>query len=211
MRAYIINRQIDDIRGTLYRQTMFAEFEKVIHAIEEAGGALTLDIFKSEYRKLLEGYFGDAVAIDPVLELECFRIPHFYNAFYVFKYATGLSAAVALSQRVLNNEAGAVEDYLGFLRSGGSKFPLETLRNAGVDMTTAEPIQRTVAVLETRLGESEALRSRRAIFSPVCNVDTDEGAHDRARRAAIHLPQLSGSFIGCIYTPVRQALAFSIV
>src|SRR5256714_501959 len=157
MRAYIINRQIDDIRGTLYRQTMFAEFEKVIHAIEEAGGALTLDVFKSEYRKLLDAYFGDAVVIDAALELECLRIPHFYSAFYVYKYATGLSAAVALSQRVLNNESHAVENYLGFLKSGGSKFPLETLRNAGVDMTTAEPIQRTIALFEKRLGELEKL------------------------------------------------------
>jgi len=157
MRAYIINRQIDDIRGTLYRQTMFAEFERVIHAIEEAGGALTLDVFKSEYRKLLDAYFGDAVVIDTVLELECLRIPHFYNAFYVYKYATGLSAAVALSQRVLNNESGAVEKYLGFLKSGGSKFPLETLRNAGVDMATPEPIKSTSALFEKRLSELEAL------------------------------------------------------
>src|SRR6184192_3580581 len=136
MRAYIINRQIDDIRGTLYRQTMFAEFERVIHATEEAGGALTLDVFKSEYRKLLDGYFGDAVFIDAALELECLRIPHFYSAFYVYKYATGISAAVALSERVLEKQSGAVEAYLNFLKSGGSKFPLETLQEAGVDMTT---------------------------------------------------------------------------
>src|SRR5881398_456383 len=157
MRAYIINRQIDDIRGTLYRQTMFAEFEKVIHAIEEAGGALTLEVFKGEYRKLLEAYFGEAMLIDPSLDLECLRIPHFYHAFYVYKYATGLSAAVTLSQRVLAGEAGAVEKYLCFLKSGGSKFPLETLRDAGVDMTTAEPINSTIALFEKRLSELEAL------------------------------------------------------
>jgi len=157
MRAYIINRQIDDIRGTLYRQTMFAEFEKVIHAIEEAGGALTLEVFKSEYRKLLEAYFDEAMAIDPSLDFECLRIPHFYHSFYVYKYATGLSAAVTLSQRVLSGEAGAVEKYLGFLKSGGSKFPLETLRDAGVDMTTTEPINRMIALFEKRLSELEAL------------------------------------------------------
>src|SRR5438105_1284351 len=157
MRAYIINRQIDDIRGTLYRQTMFAEFEKVIHAIEEAGGALTLDVFKGEYRKLLEAYFGTAMAIHPSLDLECLRIPHFYHAFYVYKYATGLSAAVTLSQRALHGEPGAVEKYFGFLKSGGSKFPLETLRNAGVDMSTAEPIKSTIALFEKRLSELEAL------------------------------------------------------
>src|SRR5437763_16503909 len=104
MRAYIINRQIDYIRGTLYRQTMFAEVEKVIHAIEEAGGALTLDVFKGEYRKLLEAYFGEAIAIDPSLDLEYLRIPHFYHAFYVYNDATGRSAAVTLSQRVLHAE-----------------------------------------------------------------------------------------------------------
>ncbi|MGZ5022754.1 MAG: oligoendopeptidase F, partial [Chthoniobacterales bacterium] len=123
MRAYIINRQIDDIRGTLFRQTMFAEFEKIIHEIEERGDALTLDVFKSEYRALLQAYFGEGVVLDPELDLECLRIPHFYSAFYVYKYATGISAAVALAQRVLSGEPGALESYLGFLKSGGSQFP----------------------------------------------------------------------------------------
>ena len=109
MRAYIINRQIDDIRGTLFRQTMFAEFEKIIHAIEESGEALTLEVFKSEYRKLLEVYFGPGIVLDPELDLECLRIPHFYSAFYVYKYATGISAAVALSEQVLSGAPGAVE------------------------------------------------------------------------------------------------------
>ncbi|HEX7516583.1 MAG TPA: oligoendopeptidase F [Chthoniobacterales bacterium] len=157
MRAYIINRQIDDIRGTLFRQTMFAEFEKVIHAIEERGDALTLDVFKSEYRRLLQAYFGEGVVLDPQLDLECLRIPHFYNAFYVYKYATGISAAVALSERVLANEAGSVESYLDFLKSGGSKFPLETLQAAGVDMTTSAPIESTLRLFERRLAELETL------------------------------------------------------
>ena len=159
MRAYIINRQIDDIRGTLFRQTMFAEFEKVIHAIEESGAALTLDVFKSEYRKLLDAYFAENFVIDPQLELECLRIPHFYSAFYVYKYATGISAAVALSQRVLAGEPGSVEAYLNFLRSGGSKFPLEALKIAGVDMTTPAPIESTLRLFEQRLGELEQLLS----------------------------------------------------
>src|SRR6185436_6916841 len=119
MRAYVINRQIDDLRGTLFRQTMFAEFEKNIHEIEERGDALTLDIFKSEYHALLEAYFGQSVVLDPELDLECLRIPHFYSAFYVYKYATGISAAVALSERVITT--GDATRYLGFLRSGGSK------------------------------------------------------------------------------------------
>jgi oligoendopeptidase F len=157
MRAYIINRQIDDIRGTLFRQTMFAEFEKIIHEIEERGDALTLEVFKTEYRGLLQAYFGGGVVLDPELELECLRIPHFYNAFYVYKYATGISAAVALSEKVLAGAPGAVEAYLGFLRSGGSKFPLETLQAAGVDMTTSAPVESTLRLFERRLAELETL------------------------------------------------------
>jgi len=157
MRAYIINRQIDDLRGTLFRQTMFAEFEKIIHAIEESGDALTLEIFKSEYHKLLETYFAENFGLDPELDLESLRIPHFYHAFYVYKYATGISAAVALSERVLSGERGSVDAYLDFLRSGGSKFPLETLKAAGVDMTTPAPIESTLRLFERRLDELEAL------------------------------------------------------
>jgi oligoendopeptidase F len=157
MRAYIINRQVDDLRGTLFRQTMFAEFEKIIHAVEESGDALTLDLFKSEYHTLLETYFAENFVLDPELDLECLRIPHFYHAFYVYKYATGISAAVTLSQRVLSGEPGAVEAYRNFLRSGGSKFPLETLKAAGVDMTTSAPVESTLRLFEQRLDELEEL------------------------------------------------------
>jgi len=157
MRAYIINRQIDELRGTLFRQTMFAEFEKIIHAIEESGDALTLDVFRSEYHKLLKNYFAEDFVLDPELDLECLRIPHFYHAFYVYKYATGISAAVALSQRVLSGESGSVEAYLNFLRSGGSKFPLETLKAAGVDMATPVPIESTLRLFDQRVVELEKL------------------------------------------------------
>ena len=157
MRAYIINRQIEDLRGTLFRQTMFAEFERIIHGIEESGDALTLDIFKSEYRKLLEVYFADNFVLDPQLDLECLRIPHFYSAFYVYKYATGISAAVALSERVLSGKEESVDTYLNFLRSGGSKFPLEALKAAGVDMATPAPIESTLRLFERRLDELESL------------------------------------------------------
>ncbi|HEU0209330.1 MAG TPA: oligoendopeptidase F [Candidatus Udaeobacter sp.] len=157
MRAYIINRQIDDLRGTLFRQTMFAEFEKIIHSIEESGDALTLDGLKSQYHKLLDTYFAENFVIDPELDLECLRIPHFYHAFYVYKYATGISAAVTLSQRVLSGAPGTVEAYLDFLRSGGSKFPLETLQAAGVDMTTPAPIESTLKLFQQRLEELEEL------------------------------------------------------
>jgi oligoendopeptidase F len=157
MRAYIINRQIDDIRGTVFRQTMFAEFEKIIHSVEENGDALTLEVFKSEYHKLLEVYFGQNFVLDPQLDLECLRIPHFYNSFYVYKYATGISAAVALAERVLSGKPGSVDAYLGFLRSGGSKFPLETLKAAGVDMGTSLPVESTLKLFERRLDELEGL------------------------------------------------------
>jgi oligoendopeptidase F len=160
MRAYIINRQIDDIRGTLFRQTMFAEFEKIIHAVEENDDALTLEVFKLEYRKLLQSYFAENLVLDPQLDLECLRIPHFYNAFYVYKYATGISAAVALSQRVLSGEPGSVDAYLSFLSSGGSKFSLETLKTAGVDMSTSAPIESTLRLFERRLEELEELLLR---------------------------------------------------
>jgi oligoendopeptidase F len=118
---------------------------------------LTLDVFKSEYRKLLEAYFGPEVALDSELDLECLRIPHFYNAFYVYKYATGVSAAIALAERVLAGAPGAVEAYLGFLKSGGSKFPLETLQTAGVDMRTPAPVESTLRLFDRRLTELEAL------------------------------------------------------
>ena len=157
MRAYIINRQIDDIRGTLFRQTMFAEFEKNIHALEEKGDALTLDVFKSEYHEILAAYFAQNFVFDPQLDLECLRIPHFYSAFYVYKYATGISAAVALSERVLAGETGSVEAYLDFLCSGGSRFPLETLNAAGVDMTKPAPVESTLRLFEQRLDELEDL------------------------------------------------------
>ncbi len=155
MRAYLVNRQIDDLRGTLFRQTMFAEFEKIIHEVEESGQALTLDCFRSSYRSLLNAYFGNEVVIDDVLELECLRIPHFYNAFYVYKYATGISAAVALSRKVL--DSGETSTYLSFLQSGGSQFPIPTLKTAGVDMNSPKPVQNALDLFAQRVDELEAL------------------------------------------------------
>ncbi len=140
-RAYLINNEIDDIRATVVRQTMFAEFEKITHEMAEAGEPLTVKALKDTYRKLLEDYFGPDFALDDELSLECLRIPHFYNAFYVYKYATGLSAAIALSQRVLNGGEQELNDYLSFLKGGCSKFPLDLLRDAGVDMEQPEPVE----------------------------------------------------------------------
>ena len=155
MRAYILNRQIDDLRGTIYRQTMFAEFEREAHAAEESGEASTLDGFKKIYRGLLNDYFGPRFVIDQELEIECLRIPHFYSAFYVYKYATGISAAVSLATQVL--ESGDATNYIDFLKSGGSRYPVETLCKAGVDMSSPAPIQAALDLFSRRVTELESL------------------------------------------------------
>ena len=156
-RAYLINREIDDIRGTIFRQTMFAEFEKITHGMAEAGEPLTLQAFKSVYRDLLEKYFGPQFALDEQLSLECLRIPHFYRAFYVYKYATGLSAAIALSQRVLKGGEVELQDYLNFLQSGCSKDPLDLLRDAGVDMEKPKPVNTALKYFEKLVDELDDL------------------------------------------------------
>ncbi len=138
--AAILSRQIDAVRGTIFRQTMFAEFEMLIHADAEAGTPLTLDYFTETYHRLLVDYFGPQFALDPELDLECFRIPHFYRAFYVYKYATGMSAALALADAVLSGEPAAQRRYLDFLSAGCSKDPIDLLRDAGVDLSQPEPV-----------------------------------------------------------------------
>ncbi|MBV8330656.1 MAG: oligoendopeptidase F, partial [Verrucomicrobia bacterium] len=157
MRAYLIDRQIEDLRNVLFRQTMFAEFEKQTHEIEEKGGPITLDVFCNVYRELLGSYLGPRFTIDSELSLECLRIPHFYSAFYVYKYATGISAAVSLADRVLNGGKTEVDAYLGFLKSGGAKFPIDTLKNAGVDMQSPEPVEKAIALFAMRLSELHRL------------------------------------------------------
>jgi oligoendopeptidase F len=156
-KAYLVNHAIDEIRGTIIRQTMFAEFEKVTHALVEGGEPLTVDTLRKEYRKLLDAYFGPNFVIDPELELECLRIPHFYRAFYVYKYATGLSAAIALSERVLDGGARELKDYLGFLKGGSSKWPLDLLRDAGVDMQTPQAVDAAMARFERLVDELDTL------------------------------------------------------
>lgn len=157
MKAYLINKQIDDILATVIRQTMFAEFELRAHRDAEQGRGLTLEGFRSAYRELLGDYFGPTVAIDPLADLEGLRIPHFYRAFYVYKYATGLSAALALSQGVLAGKAGALDRYLGFLRSGGSSYPLANLAAAGVDLATPAPIEAALGQFAALVDELDGL------------------------------------------------------
>ena len=155
LKLYLIGRQIDDILATVYRQTMFAEYELTCHTMAEDGLPLTVDVLRSEYRTLLEKYFGDNVVIDEPADLEGLRIPHFYRAFYVYKYATGLSAAMTLSQMVLQGGDQERENYLGFLKSGGSRFPLESLKLAGVDMSRSEPIEKVLKRFDILVKEFE--------------------------------------------------------
>ncbi|MCU0844770.1 MAG: oligoendopeptidase F [Spirochaetes bacterium] len=153
MRAYILNREIDDIRGTLFRQTMFAEFEKLSHELVEKNDPLTLETVRDVYRKLLGDYFGDSLVIDEALSLECLRIPHFYSAFYVYKYATGISAAIALAEKVLTEGSPARERYLRFLSLGGTMFPIDELIDAGVDMRSPGPIENAIRYFERLVDE----------------------------------------------------------
>ncbi len=139
-RAFLINRQIDAMRGTIIRQTMFAEFEKIAHHSAESGEPLTLDKLPGNLPRAAELYFGPDFALDDELSLECLRIPHFYRAFYVYKYATGMSAAIALADRVLNGGKKELEAYLNFLKAGCSKDPLDLLRDAGVDMEKSHAV-----------------------------------------------------------------------
>lgn len=159
MRIYLICREIDNLRGTLIRQTMFAEFEHQIYQAAESGQPMTVETFREIYTKLLETYFGDGVVLDPCLSLECLRIPHFYFGFYVYKYATGISAAYALANKVLNGGKKELSAYLNFLKSGGSKFPIDLLKSAGVDMSSPKPIETALGKFGELVGELQALTS----------------------------------------------------
>ena len=141
MRAYLLSMRAGDILATLYRQTMFAEFELKAHELVEGGTPLTAELLRKIYRELLELYFGPEMHFEPNSDMEGLRIPHFYSSFYVYKYATGISAALALAKRVTEGGAKEREDYFAFLKSGGSRYPIESLRIAGVDMEKTKPVQ----------------------------------------------------------------------
>ena len=155
LRTYIIAKQIDDMIATLFRQTMFAEFEYLCHTQQEQGEVLTAATMRKTYRGLLEAYFGPEMVLEENSDLEGLRIPHFYNAYYVYKYATGISAAIALSQRVLNGGWKELDGYLDFLKSGGSRFPIESLKCAGVDMSTRRPVELAMKKFDALLSEFE--------------------------------------------------------
>lgn len=156
-RIFLINQKIEDIRATLFRQTMFAEFELLIHQFVEKNIPLTPRLLNEEYRKLNEKYFGSGVVIDKEIDSEWSRIPHFYYNFYVYQYATGISAALSLADRVMDGGAKEREDYLGFLKGGFSRYPIDLLKGAGVDLTTPEPVIQAIGKFRSLVEELELL------------------------------------------------------
>lgn len=157
-RIYLLNYWLDGFRGTVFRQTMFAEFEHLIHELDQQGVALTAEKLTEEYYALNKKYFGDDLVIDEEIGLEWARIPHFYYNYYVYQYATGYSAAVALSNQILTEGKPAVDRYItNFLKAGSSDYPIDVLKKAGVDMESAGPIEEACRVFEEKLNELEAL------------------------------------------------------
>ena len=156
-RAYLINYFLEQFRTTLYRQTMFAEFELAANQMTERGEGLTADALCAKYRQLNVDYFGPDIVVDEEISLEWARIPHFYYNYYVYQYSTGYAAAIALSQKILREGRPAVERYLNFLKSGSSQPPIELLRGAGVDMATAQPIDEALQLFDRLVDEMDAL------------------------------------------------------
>lgn len=157
VRLAILNHSLEGFRGTLFRQTMFAEFEQQIHSKAEQGEALTADSLSALYRALIEKYYGGETFIDELIDVEWARIPHFYSSFYVYQYATGISAASALVQQILHEGKPAVERYLKFLSSGSSDYSIELLKKAGVDMTSPEPVRQALQLFESHMSQMEDL------------------------------------------------------
>ncbi|HEY7347539.1 MAG TPA: oligoendopeptidase F [Ktedonobacterales bacterium] len=157
LRMYIINHYLEGFRTTLYRQTMFAAFERQIHTVAEAGEALTADSLSQIYKELNDAYYGPEVNVDDLISIEWARIPHFYYDFYVYQYATGISASAALAQQILSEGAPAVERYRRFLTRGSSDYSIDLLRDAGVDMTSPAPVQQALDLFGRYIGEMEKM------------------------------------------------------
>lgn len=154
-KAYVLNHYLEQFRGTVYRQTMFAEFERIVHGMAERGEPLTVESLSKVYYDLNVKYYGPEMVVDDDISLEWARIPHFYRSFYVYKYATGFSAAAALAQRILDEGKPAVDRYINFLSSGGSDYPIELLKNAGVDMTSPDPVNQALRNFSTLVDKME--------------------------------------------------------
>lgn len=160
VRAYVLNHYLDGFKGTIFRQTQFAEFEHFMHTEDEKGVPLTSEYLSDSYGKLNAKYYGPAVEEDPEIKFEWSRIPHFYYNYYVFQYSTGFSAASALAKRILSQEPDALENYLAYLKAGNSDYPVEVMKKAGVDMTQAAYIEDAMSMFEQRLNELEELIDR---------------------------------------------------
>ena len=154
-KKYLLSSRAADILATLHRQTMFAEYELMTHEAVESGKPLSTDVLRSMYRKLLEEYFGPEMVFEKASDMEGLRIPHFYNAFYVYKYATGISASLALAKRVTEGGSNERDDYFKFLKSGGSRYPIESLKLAGVDMERPEPVQAACDTFKSLIDQLE--------------------------------------------------------
>ena len=157
VRAFVLNHYLDGFKGTVFRQTQFAEFEHYLHTEDAKGTALTSDVLNDYYGNLNADYYGESLARDPEIALEWSRIPHFYYNYYVYQYSTGFSAAAALSKKLWNKEDGALDHYLTYLKSGDSDFPIEVMKKAGVDMTQPTYLREAFKVFEARLDELEKL------------------------------------------------------
>lgn len=155
MRLYLLNQYLENFKGTVYRQTMFAEFEKIAHEQIEKGEALSAEYLSDLYADLVKQYFGPSLVMDEEVRYEWARIPHFYRCFYVYKYATGYSSAVALSEAILRDGDKAVKPYLEFLSMGGSCYPLDSLKHAGVDLSTPAPVEAALQKFEKIVEEAE--------------------------------------------------------
>ena len=160
MRLYLLNQYLENFKGTVYRQTMFAEFEREAHAMAERGEALNPAALNALYKRLVEDYFGPELVMDEEVQYEWARIPHFYRPFYVYKYATGYSTAVALSEAILREGEPAVRRYREFLSMGGSAYPLDELRHAGVDLATPAPVDAALEKFERILEDAEKTLAR---------------------------------------------------
>jgi oligoendopeptidase F len=156
-KLFLVNNHLENIRGTVINQTMWAEFEKLIHEQAEKGEPLTYDTLSKLYRRLVLEYFGPSFEYDDEVDGYWLRVPHFYRGFYVYKYATSYSASTALSEGVLSGDKKKLDAYLGFLKAGGSDYPIEILKKAGVDMSSPKPIQDTMDLFGELLDQLEEL------------------------------------------------------
>jgi oligoendopeptidase F len=156
-RAFLINQMLEDMRGTIFRQTQFAEFDRLVHTLAEQGEPITAEGLMKHYEDTYRRYYGPDFVIDPELTVECLRIPHFYRSYYVYRYADSYCAAAAIAKRIIKQEAGARDQWMKFLKIGNSMYAIDMLKVAGVDMTTPKPVEEALVLFEQLLNELEQL------------------------------------------------------